>query len=165
MRAQVVEFGRHKRLKISRTFVHAGSSPALGTNINNMENTIKSLHNAIITFHVFTVLNILFGLGLTLFSGAIFVTGLLDVSQNGSEDGAMIALMFLGFWVVAGLFNICLGVFSEFIIRGLKNKKRWAWIAGIVYAIFHIMSILFVPGILALIFLLDKEVSSQYKKA
>ncbi len=42
--ARVVEFGRHKRLKISRSSGRAGSSPASGTIIWKSLNAIRTMN-------------------------------------------------------------------------------------------------------------------------
>jgi hypothetical protein len=49
------------------------------------------------------------------------------------------------------------GIFIEFVIKDLKQRKYWAWVAGLIISGLTIASILFVLGIIALIGLLDTQ--------
>src|SRR3989344_678736 len=59
---------------------------------------------------------------------------------------------------------IGMGVFVEIVIKGLKDNKYWAWIAGLVVCGLYIPSIFIVCGIIGLIGLLNKEVRTDFFK-
>jgi len=64
---------------------------------------------------------------------------------------------------IAG-FVIIWGIFIEVVIKGLKDNKYWAWIAGIIISGLQIPSILIILGIIGLIGLVDKETRDAFNK-
>ena len=79
--------------------------------------------------------------------------------------GGIVLLLSFGFMIFVfpiAAFIIGYGVFIELIIKDLKQKKYWAWVAGVVVSGLAIPSILFIPGIVGLIGLLDTQ--KDFKK-
>ena len=75
-----------------------------------------------------------------------------------------IAQYLAGISNVWGWFFIAIGILIEFIIKGLKENKYWAWVAGIVISALSIPSFYFIFGILGLMGLLNKETKKAFKR-
>lgn len=58
-----------------------------------------------------------------------------------------------------------LGIFVQFIIRGLKKTKYWAWIAGLIITGLYIPSLFIILGIIGILGLLDKSVIDEFQSA
>lgn len=64
-------------------------------------------------------------------------------------------------FIVSGIFCIVFVVIFEFVIRGLKKLKSWAWTAGVVLAVLSLPEIL---GIVELVNLLKRDVRKSYNQ-
>jgi hypothetical protein len=69
--------------------------------------------------------------------------------------------LFLGMMVL-WLFCLVLGWVNFWIINGLYKKKRWAWIAALILACVYFTSIFLPLGAIALIGLLNSDVTSEF---
>ena len=74
-----------------------------------------------------------------------------------SETGLLLPNFF-----ILSVLSIVFGVFFEFVIRGLKKRKYWAWVASIIICGVSIPSLLIIPSIIGLITLLNKEVRKEF---
>jgi len=69
-----------------------------------------------------------------------------------------------GALLLIALVSIAIGVFVEIIIKGLKDNKFWAWVAGLIISGLYVPSLFIILGIIGLIGLLDKEVRKDFLK-
>jgi len=99
------------------------------------------LNKTIIVLHISAVIYFLLGIAL------------LTVLKYYIPFGAFIALISIG-----------MGVFVEVIIKGLKDNKFWAWVAGLIICGLYVPSLFIILGIIGLIGLLDKEVRKGFLK-
>ena len=65
---------------------------------------------------------------------------------------------------IIALVSIGMGVFVEIVIKGLKDNKFWAWVAGLIICGIYVPSLFIILGIIGLIGLLDKEVRKDFLK-
>lgn len=64
--------------------------------------------------------------------------------------------------VLFAVFSIALAVGVEVVVSGLKNKRFWAWVAGIIICGTYVPSLFMILGALGLWGLLDSETRAVF---
>jgi hypothetical protein len=93
---------------------------------------------AIWSLHLTAIVDVLFGLGL----GALGILGFTFAREPVPLDERLAMALFLG----AGLFFLVLLTASaEIVAWGIRRRRRWSWVAGIVVLVFHATSFFYWP--------------------
>jgi Na+-driven multidrug efflux pump len=128
----------------------------------------SSLRLAIISLRISAIIYWLLGVGCLLaplfFLLLYALTNELpeDFEEFGPVGGLMLVTSLCWF---AALFALAPAIFLEFVIRGLKQTKYWAWVAGIIVSGIYLPSGFVLFGILGLVGLLNQAVSVQFNAA
>jgi drug/metabolite transporter superfamily protein YnfA len=104
---------------------------------------------AIISLHISTALYVIL-----LLAVPVFLAYFKDESFQGP-----VAFAFGGLWVFLCL---VMAVFIEVVVRGIRQRKRWAWIAGLCLAGLYLPSLFMPLGALGLWGLLDKGSRAEF---
>lgn len=112
----------------------------------------KQLRLAIWALRISSVLYFLMGV-VTAVIGLLFFLPLTS-QRMGIYEMAILIFMAIISWGM--------GVFIECVIRGLKQSRYWAWIAGIIVAGIYTPSLFLPLGILGLVGLLDRETREHF---
>ncbi len=71
-------------------------------------------------------------------------------------------LFYILFFLFGSITSLAMGIFFEIVIKNLKEKKYWSWIAALVLCGMYLTSLLFPLGIIGIIGLVDKEVKEDF---
>ena len=111
----------------------------------------QELKKTVVCFHIIAGIYALLAVGFLGLYVLFSVAG--GVGANSSSISFIAAIMSLG-----------IVVFVEWVVRGLKERKYWAWISGIVISAICIPSILIVLGIIGLIGLADENTRRAFNR-
>ena len=116
------------------------------------ESEKPKITGAILCLRISTVLYVLVGVGM----------GVLFFEVEGETNEGIPEGVFALLSVALVLFSWAFAVVPELAIRGLRKRRRWGWILGIILGGLYTVSALFFLGIPILVSLLKKGAQQYY---
>ena len=111
----------------------------------------KPLRISLVCLHICAALYGIFGIALTYFAY------LADPAKALPGASRIMGISI-------GIFFVLFAVTIELIVKGLKNRRYWAWIGAIIFCALSIPGVLILPGILGLRGLLVRETRILFQK-
>lgn len=127
----------------------------------------QPLRLAIINLRITAVIYWILGVGLLFFPlvyigmQALFGVNWTVLPELGPFGNLVAVTLYCWF---AALFAIGPAIFLEFIIRGLKRYRYWAWICGVIMCGIYVPSGFMLFGILGLVGLLNRDVINEFNQ-
>ena len=106
-----------------------------------------TLRPTLVCLRISSVLYVLLALG------SVFACSVASFEGETEVDAIILRVTL----ALLGVFSLVVGVFVEVVIRALKRRKYWSWIAGICLSALYISSIFMILGIIMLINLLKDK--------
>lgn len=124
-----------------------------------MQTLHRQLKRAILCLRISTILYVLISLGSMILLWFLYPFYNVTIFRD-PEDRYLIPALVLGL----SIFSLAVAVFIEIIIRGLRRRRFWAWICGLITAGLYIPSLFFILGIFILLGLINEEVSREFRQ-